>query len=126
MPANRFVLKHHKVEVEYTAGRTPGIPALIYNDGISAAKSFMSDEITTAETALGSLVSVTLLKTTDAGGEVFGFFLPELDVPRGESEEFTTAGVYEKFTGPDSIPPLAPSWRPIELRGTAQTVIVEF
>ena len=32
--------------------------------------------------------------------------------------------VYEKFTGPDSFPKAAPTWRGIELHGTAQTVIV--
>ena len=58
------------------------------------------------------------------GGERFGFFLPELDVPSGEYEHFTTVGVYERFSGPDSVPDLPPSWRGIELHGTAQTVTV--
>ena len=31
--ANKFVLKHHQVEVDYTLGATPGIPGLIYRDG---------------------------------------------------------------------------------------------
>jgi hypothetical protein len=52
--------------------------------------------------------------------------LPQLDVPRGQSEEFRTVGVYDTFSGPDSIPHRDPSWRCIELHGTAQTVIVEF
>ena len=50
--------------------------------------------------------------------------LPELDVPQGRSGHFDTVGVYEKLTGPDSFPKAAPSWRGIELHGTAQTVIV--
>src|SRR6476646_6094950 len=33
MSANHFVLRHHDVEVEYTVGVTPGIPALTYCDG---------------------------------------------------------------------------------------------
>ena len=124
MPANKFVLKHHHIEVEYTIDITTNIPVLIYNDGSSAAINFTSTEITTDETALGSLVSVPLLRTIDMGGERFGFFLPELDVPSGESEHFTTVGVYERFSGPDSVPDLPPSWRGIELHGTAQTVTV--
>jgi hypothetical protein len=123
--ANKFVLKHHQVEVDYTLGATPGIPVLIYRDGPSTTKSFTASEITTDQTGLGTLVSVALVTSIDTGGERFGFFLPQLDVPRGESEEFRTVGVYERFSGPDSIPHRDPSWRCIELDGTAQTVIVE-
>jgi hypothetical protein len=125
MSANKFVLKHHQVEVDYTVGATPGIPALVYQDGSSAPKSFTSAQITTDQTGLGTLVSVALETSVDTGGERFGFFLPQLDVPRGQSEEFRTAGVYDTFSGPDSIPHRDPSWRCIELHGTAQTVIVE-
>ena len=71
-----------------------------------------------------SLVSVALVMSVDTGGERFGFFLPQLDVPRGQTEEFSTVGVHESFSGPDSIPHRDPSWRCIELQGTAQTVIV--
>jgi hypothetical protein len=124
MSANKFVLKHRQIEVEYTIGITPGLPALIYNDGSSAAKNFTSSEITMDDTALGSLISVPLLITVDTGGERFGFFLPELDVPPRQTENFTTVGVYETFGGPDSFPSRSPSWRSIELHGTAQTVAV--
>ena len=122
--ANKFVLKHHRVEVEYTIGATVGIPALVYQDGNSAPKSFTSLEITTDQTGLGTLVSVALVTSVDTGGERFGFFLPQIDVPQGESVEFRTVGVYERFSGPDSVPHRDPSWRCIELHGTAQTVIV--
>ena len=126
MSANKFVLKHHQIEVDYTVGATPGIPALVYQDGSSAPKSFTSAQITTDQTGLGTLVSVALETSVDTGGERFGFFLPQLDVPRGQSEDFHTVGVYYTFSGPDSIPHRDPSWRCIELAGTAQTVIVEF
>ncbi len=126
MAANKFMLKHHQVEVDYTTGTTPGIPALVYRDGGAAPKSFTAAEITTDQTGLGTLVSVALVTSTDTGGEKFGFFLPQLDVPPGQSEEFRTAGVYETFSGPDSIPHRDPSGRCIDLHGTAQTVIVEF
>ena len=126
MAANKFVLKHHQIEVDLTLGATPGLPALVYQDGSSPQKNFTAAEITTDQTGLGTLVSVALATSIDTGGERFGFFLPQLDVPRGQSEEFRTAGVYETFSGPDSIPHRDPSWRCIELHGTAQTVIVPF
>jgi len=123
--ANRFTLKHHQVEVEYTIGITPGITALVYQAGSSAPKDFTEAQITTDQTALGTLVSVALETSVDTGGERFGFYLPEIDVPRGESVEFRTVGVYERFSGPDSFPHRNPKWRCVELYGTAQTVIVE-
>jgi hypothetical protein len=124
MAANKFVLKHREIEVEYTVGITPGIPALVYSDGSPVPESFTDAEITTNETALGTVVSVSLRTSIDTGGERFGFFLPQLDVPSGQSEGFRTVGVYEEFSGPDSVPPRPPSWRTIELHGTARTGIV--
>jgi len=124
MPANHFVLRHHDIEVEYTIGNAPGLPALTYIDGSSSALTFTDADITTDKTALGTLVSVSLLKTVDTGGERFGFVLPELDVPQGRSGRFETVGVYERFGGPGSVPPVPPSWRGIKLYGTARTVIV--
>ena len=132
MTANKFVLKHHLVEVEYTpedpvlgTTSTSGLTVLVYRDGSAAPKSFTAAEITTNQTGLGTLVSVALETSVDTGGERFGFFLPQPDVPVGQSEEFRTMGLYEKFSGPDSIPQSDPSWRCIELHGTAQTVIME-
>jgi hypothetical protein len=124
MPANHFVLRHHDIEVEYTTGITPGLPALTYRDGNSSALNFTDADIATDKTALGTLVSVSLLKTVDTGGERFGFVVPELDVPQGRSGHVETVGVYERFSGPDSIPQVPPSWRGIKLHGTARTVIV--
>jgi hypothetical protein len=133
MSANKFVLKHHQVEVEYTpedpavgATSTAGLTVLVYQDGSSTAQSFTGSEVATDQTALGTLISVALVTSVDTGGERFGFFLPQLDVPVGESEEFRTVGVYETFGGPDSIPHRDPSWRCIELSGTAQTVIMDY
>jgi hypothetical protein len=124
MSGNNFVLKSDQIEVEYTIVINPGLPALTYSDGSSGAVSFTSSEIATDETTLGTLVSVPLLKTIDAGGQRFGFFLPQLNILSGQSEQFTTVAVYESFSGPDTIPHLPSSWSSTELHGTAQIVMV--
>jgi len=123
MSANKFTLKHHQIEVDYTVGITPGLTALTYKDG-TTTKNFTSAQITTESTSLGSLVSVPLVISIDTGGERFGFFLPQLDVPSGKTEKFTSVGVYDKFSGPDSVPRTPPSWTCIDMHGTAQTVPV--
>jgi hypothetical protein len=134
MAANKFVLKHHLVEVDYTPvdpvlGATSGLPVLVYRDGSATPQSFTASEVTTNQTGLGTLISVAVSTSIDTGGERFGFFLPQPNVLVGQSEEFRTVGVYEKNSGPDSILPDSvppePSWRCIELHGTAQTVIGE-
>jgi hypothetical protein len=123
MPANKFVLKGSHVTVEYTIGGNPSFPALTYTDG-AFQRSFKPDAIATDDTGLGELASVALVMSIDAGGERFGFFLPSIDVPSGETAHFHTIGIYEMFSGPDSIPHRPSTWRCIEMSGTAQNVIV--
>jgi hypothetical protein len=123
MAANRFILKHASVEVDYTIGANPSFPALIYKSG-AFQKSFLPSEIDVDNTGLGELVSASLISSIDAGGERFGFFLPFIDVQLGHTAHFHTIGVYETFSGPNSIPRRPSTWRCIELSGSAQNVIV--
>jgi hypothetical protein len=123
MSANRFVLKGSGVEVNYTIGANPVIPALVYTAG-AFQKKFKPNEILSENTGLGEMVSVALIRSIDTGGERFGFFLPLIDVVHGQTAHFQTVGVYETFSGPDSFPHRPSTWRCIEMSGTAQSVIV--
>jgi hypothetical protein len=123
MAANKFVLKAHGIEIDYTIGITPGLPALTYKAG-GFQKSFTAAQIQTQDTGLGRMVSVPLIMSIDVGGERFGFFLPLINVPPGKTENFSAVGIYETFSGPDSIPQRPSTWRCIDMSGTAQTVIV--
>ena len=122
--ANKFTLKGHGVEVEYTIGITPGIPAFIYKDE-TISKDFPSTAIQTDQTDLGNLVTVPLEVTVDAGGITFSVFLPTFDVPKGKVVEFKTIGIYREVRGPVILPAQQPvTWRTIQMHGTAETVIV--
>ena len=123
MAANKFVLKGSGVEVDYTLGATPSLPALVYKAG-AFHKSFKPAEILSEDTGLGRMVSVSLIRSIDTGGERFGFFLPFINVDRGQTAHFHTVGVYETYSGPDSIPHRPSTWRCIEMSGTAESVIV--
>ena len=123
MAANKFNLKGSGVEVEYTIGANPSFPALIYTDG-AFQKSFKPSEILSEDTGLGEMVSVALILSIDTGGERFGFFLPSINVAHGQTAHFHTVGVYETFSGPNSVPHRPSTWRCIEMTGTAQSVIV--
>lgn len=123
MAANKFVLQGAGVEVHYTIGANPAFPALVYKDG-AFQKSFKPNEILSDNTGLGQMVSVALILSIDTGGERFGFFLPLINVAQGQTAHFHTVGVYETFSGPNSIPHRPSTWRCIEMTGTAQSVIV--
>jgi hypothetical protein len=47
-----------------------------------------------------------------------------IEVPQDQTVDFRTVGVYETFSGPDSIPHRPTAWRCIEMQGTAQSIIV--
>jgi hypothetical protein len=122
--ANKFTLKGHEVEVYYIIGATPGIPALIYKDR-TTSKNFQMNEIHTDSTTLGSLVTVSLEVTIDAGGTTFSSFLPNVDVPTGKEVAFKTIGIYKEVRGPVVLPAQQTiTWHTIPLHGTAETVVV--
>ena len=101
MSANKFVLKGSGVEVDYMIGANPAIPALVYTDG-AFQKKFKPNEIVSDDTGLGGMVSVALILTIDAGGERFGFFLPLIDVARGQ-RRISTRSAFMKPSA-DRIP----------------------
>lgn len=57
MAANKFVLRGSGVEVDYTIGGTPGLPALVYKSG-AFQRSFTAAQIKTEDTGLGRLISI--------------------------------------------------------------------
>jgi hypothetical protein len=121
--ANKFVLTGNGIEVDYTIGANPGFTALTFTEG-STTKTFKPAEITTDDTAVGTIVSVALRTSIDTGGSRFGFFLPQVQVTLGQSVSVTTIGVIETFSGPDSIPHRPTTWHPVHLHGLAEEVIV--
>jgi hypothetical protein len=121
--ANRYVLQGNGVEVDYTIGGNPGFTALSFTEG-GNTRNFTPAQITTDNTSVGTLVSVALVQTIDAGGTRFGFFLPQVQVALGQSVPVTTIGVTETFSGPDSFPHRPTTWHCIHLHGKAEEVIV--
>jgi hypothetical protein len=120
---NKYTLRGHHIEVDYTIGANPAFPALIYKQG-SFSKSFRPDEIHTDPTTLGSLVSVPLVRSIDTGGTIFAFLLPEIEAPGEQTVGFTTVAMREEFSGPDSLPHRPTTWQTFVIEGTAQNAIV--
>jgi hypothetical protein len=100
------------LQVEYTEGGT-----FVFKDG-ALTKTFTAAEVTTDNFAPGTLVSVPLVLTVDAGGSRFGVFLPTAAPSAGQSAPVTTVGVTEAFSGPDSFPRHLTTWNSVGLQGT--------
>ena len=94
--ANKYVLQGNGIQVDYTIGGNPGFTALTFTEG-ATHKTFTPAQITTDQTGLGTLVSVALVQSIDTGGTRFGFFLPDVQVARGQSVPVTTIGAIETF-----------------------------
>ncbi len=120
--ANRFLLQHGDLSVSYNVGGNPSFTGLSYTDGGNAPVNFPQTEVTTTSTPLGDLVSVELRRIMDTGGEVFGFFLPDVELAEGQSQQVRTTGLRSTFSGPDSFPKRPETWHAMELRGTAEEV----
>ena len=69
-------------------------------------------------------MSVPLARSIDAGGTIFAFFLPEIEVPGEQTVGFTTVAIREEFSGPNSVPHHPTTWQTFLMEGTAQNVIV--
>ncbi len=121
--ANKYVLQGNGIQVDYTIGGNPGFTALTFTEG-GTTKNFTPAQVTTDQTGLGTLVSVALVTSIDTGGTRFGFFLPDVQVARGQTAPVTTIGAIETFSGPDSVPHRPTTWQCVHLHGTAQEVIV--
>jgi hypothetical protein len=124
-----FKLKGHNIEVSYSPGSTPGGPTLSYKDG-SISRSFTKDEVHTDSTALGSLVSISLNprimpaeSNIGEAGVTFAFFLPlNINVPQGQTEDFTTVALQEE--GPVLPPPRPVKWQTFVMHGTAHNISI--
>ena len=121
--ANKYVLMGQGIEIDYTIGANPSFPALTFKEG-ALVKSFKPAEIQTDQSGLGTLVSVAIRTSIDAGGTRFGFFLPAVGVTLGQTVSITTIGLFETFSGPDSIPHRPTTWQCVHLHGSAEEVIV--
>lgn len=89
---NQFQLSGHGLSLEYTTTGIDGQPHFSYHDH-SFTKSFSGNEISTEDTALGSLVSVRLMLTIDAGSTTFTLLIPRINLNPGETVHVRTEGI---------------------------------
>ncbi len=121
---NQYDLQGQGVTISYSTSSIGGKPQLALKKGRNTL-NFSGDEIGVLETAIGTLVSVTIAKTVDQGFTTFSFLLPAIDLSKvGAKQAFRTTGITTVHKTSIVGPPkgLQEVYKFVELRGTAQQV----
>ena len=90
--ANSYQLHGGGIQVSYSSTSISGKPLLNFHHGI-LVKNFSGDEIQTAESILGNLVTVFLVRTVDAGLTTFTLLIPAVNLPASNSVHIATEGI---------------------------------
>ncbi|MCE9576441.1 MAG: hypothetical protein K8W52_25050 [Deltaproteobacteria bacterium] len=90
--ANLYTLAGHHAHVTYAASALDGKPHLTYQD-THQTRSFKGDELRMVESDLGTLISVTLQLTVDAGSTSFTLLLPRVRIATTEHAHVETDGI---------------------------------
>ncbi|HEX8096112.1 hypothetical protein [Jatrophihabitans sp.] len=80
---NMFQLSGRGVSVSLALTGLTGQPTLTYQDSHHALSFSGDQDITVEDSALGQLVSVTLVKSIDAGHTSFSVLIPRLNILAG-------------------------------------------
>jgi hypothetical protein len=89
---NLFTLTGRDLTVSLTLSGIDGKPHFSYHDS-HQAKEFSGDDITIEETALGTLASVVIVTTVDAGYTSFTLLLPRVNLIGATSHAIHTLGI---------------------------------
>jgi hypothetical protein len=122
---NMFQLSGSHLHVTYSTTSIDGKPTMTYQDS-HQGKSFRGDEIRTVECDLGTLVSVTLRMTVDAGSTSLSVFIPRMRINQGEHAAIRTecvTTVHRFAIAPGLLHGQLDTYSVVALHGTAQAVV---
>jgi hypothetical protein len=122
---NLFQLTGSHLHLTYTTTSIDGKPTLTYQDA-HHGKSFRGDEIRAVECDLGTLVSVTLRMTVDAGSTSLSLLIPRMRINQGEHVAVHTdcvTTVHRFSIAPQLLHGQLDTYSVTALHGTAQSVV---
>jgi|HubBroStandDraft_6_1064221.scaffolds.fasta_scaffold494445_1 hypothetical protein len=123
----QYMLQNQDLKITYLASGFQGLPYLTYQDQTQTL-NFKGVEIRAAETEIGSLVTVTIKLTVDAGSTSFSVLIPAITlVDMQATEVFKTVGVLTVHKTGLAGPPLSgarETYEVWELDGSAHAVEV--
>jgi hypothetical protein len=89
---NLFQLSGSHVHVTYATSGIDGKPSLAYHDAMRALQ-FRGDELEVTGTLLGTIVSVTIVRTVDFGSTSFSILVPRVNIDQGTPAPVHTRGI---------------------------------
>ena len=126
--ANRYVLHDgHLLEVTYEETAFDGQPRLNYHvlQG-PATRTFSGNQISSKESDIGTLVTVTLEIIPDDKSTLFTLLIPTINVTGTNEVPFETLAIYttvrDSIIGPKGVRGAVESYQCVQLEGTAQFV----
>ena len=125
---NRFELQSNdgRTKVDYETTSFIGQPILNLSQGPGPIRHFVGSQIRSANTEIGTLVSVTTQVSIDAGSTSFSILIPAITLAALTSHQaFTTEAVVTHHTGPISVPPsgVHETYQFIPMKGNASFLI---
>jgi hypothetical protein len=87
-----YELSGNGIHVTYATSSLQGQPQFNYHDAFQA-RNFTGNQIQTADTVLGRLVTVFLVQTVDSGSTTFTLLVPSVNLPPSKVSNITTEGI---------------------------------
>jgi hypothetical protein len=89
---NLYQVSGSGIHVTYSTTSLQGQPHFNYHDAFQV-KNFTGNQIQTVDTILGTLVTVFLHQTIDAGSTTFTLVVPHVNLPASNVANITTEGI---------------------------------
>ena len=89
---NLFTLQGHHLQVTYSTTSIDGRPNLQYHDPFQTLQ-FSGEQIRTLDSEIGTLVTVTIRMTVDAGSTSFTLMVPQVNLDPSNRAQITTFGI---------------------------------
>ena len=107
-------------QISYVTADSSGQPQFTYQDD-TYNLSFSGGDIRTQDSELGTLVSVSLVRSVDAGATVLTLLLPGNNLSSGDVQSFDTIGVITQTFGILPHDGAQRTYQTLFLQGTAQS-----
>jgi hypothetical protein len=126
--ANHYVLKGNQTEITYDETTFNGQPQLSYRALPGpATRTFRGDQISSKESAIGTLVTVTLEAVADGDTTLFTLVIPTVNLIDTTEQAFKTIAIITtvqgSIAGPSLIHGAVQSYHVLKLKGKAQFVV---
>jgi hypothetical protein len=121
---NLFELSGDGVQIIYSTTGIDGQPHFSYQGSYGSQESltFTGTEIRTQQSELGTLVSVSLLRTIDAGATVLTLLLPYVKLTGQDAQSFETLAIITQTFGILPHQGAQPTYQVVTLSGSARMV----